>query len=247
MNEHIYFLLILFNKNYNKHFLKRYVKLALFFKERNFKKAKGLHYHHIIPDSFDGAKSNENMVYITPREHFILHWMLYKAFPKSGMATAFFAMCNGWDHYASNKVTSKVYENLMIESRKKQSEMLKKRVAEGIHQWQGPDNNNKRITEGTHPWLGGELQREAAKKRVESGTHHWQDKEKASQREKNKVEEGRHNFQDKEKASQREKNKVEEGTHPFLGGEIQRKMNKKRVDNGTHPFSRRRYTKRSTK
>ncbi len=185
MNKHIYFLLILFNKNYNKHFLKRYVKLALFFKERNFKKAKGLHFHHLIPDSFDGAKSNENMVYITPREHFILHWMLYKAFPKSSMVTAFFAMCSGFGKM-DFRINSKVYENLALEFVGRQSETgrknAKKQLENGTHNFLSKEfqrkNNLKRVADGTHNFLGGEIQRKMNKKRVDNGTHPFSEKNK---------------------------------------------------------------------
>ena len=36
--------------------------------------------HHILPKSFDlgGAKDNENLVYLTPKEHFIVHCVLTK-------------------------------------------------------------------------------------------------------------------------------------------------------------------------
>ena len=116
MNNSIYFKLLLLDKNHNKHYIKRYVKLVSFYKERNFNKAEGvLQQHHIIPDSVDEENSNENIIYITSREHFILHWILSKAFPNSIMVIIFKSMCFGLKHYDDNKSSSKVYENLMIE------------------------------------------------------------------------------------------------------------------------------------
>jgi hypothetical protein len=121
MNTSIYLQLILLNKNYTEHFLKRYIKLASFYKQRNWSYSFGLHDHHIIPGSFSGPDSKENMVYITPREHFVLHWMLHKAFPKSSMVTTFKSMCNGWGHM-DFRISSKVYENAMLEFIERQSE-----------------------------------------------------------------------------------------------------------------------------
>lgn len=34
--------------------------------------------HHIIPKSLGGNNSKENIVKLTPREHFICHWLLWK-------------------------------------------------------------------------------------------------------------------------------------------------------------------------
>ena len=49
---------------------------------RKFKKD-GHYYerHHIIPRSLGGSNKNENLVYLTAREHFICHWLLVKIYP----------------------------------------------------------------------------------------------------------------------------------------------------------------------
>jgi len=39
--------------------------------------------HHIIPKSLGGSNDKSNLVALTPREHFICHWLLTKMLPKS--------------------------------------------------------------------------------------------------------------------------------------------------------------------
>ena len=54
--------------------------------------------HHIIPKSFGGSDRHENLVLLTPREHYIVHLLLTKlADPKqrSKMCYAFFRMKSG--------------------------------------------------------------------------------------------------------------------------------------------------------
>lgn len=51
--------------------------------------------HHIIPRSLDGDDSEENLVALTYREHFLAHWLLTKMFEgleKRKMAFAFYMM-----------------------------------------------------------------------------------------------------------------------------------------------------------
>ena len=51
--------------------------------------------HHIIPTSEGGADTDDNKVILTAREHFMVHWLLYKDTPHiSSRATAFCMMCN---------------------------------------------------------------------------------------------------------------------------------------------------------
>lgn len=57
--------------------------------------------HHIVPKAVDfhpefkSFKDHPwNCVKLSPREHFIAHWMLAKAFPGSSQTRAFYYMCN---------------------------------------------------------------------------------------------------------------------------------------------------------
>lgn len=84
--------------------------------------------HHICPKSlfpeFSSLSKNKwNLAKLTSRQHFIVHWMLWKTFPTSNMAHAFWAMCNGWGYY--KKITSKIYEKLKIQLSIKISNRMK--------------------------------------------------------------------------------------------------------------------------
>jgi hypothetical protein len=86
--------------------------------------------HHIRPRSLGGTDDRENIAFITPREHFICHWLLIK-------------MTTGEEHYkmlnalrmmrAENlgqkryqtKITSRVYENIKLEYARLQSEKVR--------------------------------------------------------------------------------------------------------------------------
>lgn len=52
--------------------------------------------HHIIPKSEGGTDEESNLVNLTAREHFIAHWLLYRADTNNNKrAFAFWRMCNG--------------------------------------------------------------------------------------------------------------------------------------------------------
>lgn len=67
--------------------------------------------HHIIPKSFGGGNSDDNLVKLTGREHFIAHRLLAKIYPNSGMAHAVFRMaCANNGKYGV--INSRTYEYL---------------------------------------------------------------------------------------------------------------------------------------
>lgn len=69
--------------------------------------------HHIIPSSLGGKDTNNNIVLLTAREHFICHWLLYKmtsGVDKNKMAHAWYSMCRRSDGQKREKITSRKYE-----------------------------------------------------------------------------------------------------------------------------------------
>jgi hypothetical protein len=55
----------------------------------------GVYYekHHIIPRCLGGTNSPQNLIYLTAREHYIAHWLLYRIKPHSnGLSYAFWVM-----------------------------------------------------------------------------------------------------------------------------------------------------------
>lgn len=70
--------------------------------------------HHIIPKSFGGSNTKENLVELTAREHFICHWLLVKMMingvHRGKMSYALWMLSNG--------CTSKVHQRVKITGRK---------------------------------------------------------------------------------------------------------------------------------
>ena len=116
---HILFLVPLYK---NEHNLSRYIR---FIQNRKtiYEKYK-THRHHILPKAYDFFPEfknlklhNWNYVNLTPREHYIAHRLLHRAFPKSSQTRAFYNMSNEQKYRSS-----KDYENsrlLHIEKLKK--------------------------------------------------------------------------------------------------------------------------------
>lgn len=50
--------------------------------------------HHVLPRSEGGTDAPENLVYLTAREHFLAHWLLYRMYRTPASARAFKLMVN---------------------------------------------------------------------------------------------------------------------------------------------------------
>lgn len=94
------------------HYLKRYLKLIRLLNLRQDRRLKIYENHHIIPKSFI---KNNYLLKVTPREHYILHWVLSYCFEGEygyKMQLGFLRMCNSSrrDYF----INSKTYELLKI-------------------------------------------------------------------------------------------------------------------------------------
>jgi hypothetical protein len=77
--------------------------------------------HHICPKSLNGPDDSSNLIKLSARQHFIAHWMLWKAYETSELTHAFWAMChqkNARQQNRYNKINSKTYEILKIQRSK---------------------------------------------------------------------------------------------------------------------------------
>lgn len=69
--------------------------------------------HHIIPLSFGGHKTDpSNLVTLTGREHFIIHQLLAKIYPKTGMVHAAFKIACAVKDNKKFKISSRIYNTL---------------------------------------------------------------------------------------------------------------------------------------
>lgn len=68
--------------------------------------------HHIVPRSLGGTDEKENLIKLTPRQHYIAHWMLWKAY-RGKMAQAFFFMNNA---QSKRILGSRWYKNLRADA-----------------------------------------------------------------------------------------------------------------------------------
>lgn len=105
---------ILITKSHNSHYAARYVR---FIRSRTTQPTKGeTQMHHILPKARDFFPEYANLtdhswncVCLTHREHYIAHWILHKAFPRSSQSTAFYNMSN-----IQGRKKSRAYEKARI-------------------------------------------------------------------------------------------------------------------------------------
>ncbi len=115
---------ILFSKPHNAHYLERYYKFIITLIEENVNEGY-TERHHICPKASDlfpeysNLKLNSwNKIRLTPRQHFIAHWLLWKAYGGS-QRYAFLCMVRGvknkYQQDRVNGLNSKTYDKLKKE------------------------------------------------------------------------------------------------------------------------------------
>lgn len=76
--------------------------------------------HHIVPKSLGGSDDADNLVRLTARQHYVAHWMLWKAI--GGVTGRSFFMMSNFGKYG--KVNSKAYERARTEYAEQVSQQL---------------------------------------------------------------------------------------------------------------------------
>lgn len=69
--------------------------------------------HHILPKSLGGSNSQENLVWLTAREHYLCHWLLTKCYEgkeKSKMIHAFWCLMNQKTEHQERTTPCRVYQ-----------------------------------------------------------------------------------------------------------------------------------------
>lgn len=90
--------------------------------------------HHIIPRSLGGDNSKDNLVLLTPREHYVAHKLLIRIYPKSSeMKLAIYFMSHGKSCAANrHKITSKEFSKARFDS------VIARKVMSGYDETQIP-------------------------------------------------------------------------------------------------------------
>jgi hypothetical protein len=67
--------------------------------------------HHIIPKCMNGTNEPNNLVELTAREHFLIHWLLHEIYSNNtDLRYAFWSMCRSSDNQTRYKPSSRVYD-----------------------------------------------------------------------------------------------------------------------------------------
>jgi hypothetical protein len=105
----------------NQHYIKRYRKFIQNIKSSEPRIISGYtETHHILPRCLHGKDTKENLIKLTPREHFLAHWLLWKAYPDYfPLASAFLQMNNKNPKLEfkgfQGQITSRTYQRLKTE------------------------------------------------------------------------------------------------------------------------------------
>lgn len=78
-------------------------------KQEDRKKSEVTYYesHHIVPRCMGGSNKKENLILLTAREHFLVHWLLARSYPSNrGLVKAFDAMCTLRKSYQQRYIPS---------------------------------------------------------------------------------------------------------------------------------------------
>jgi hypothetical protein len=128
--------------------------------------------HHVTPKSMGGSDENENIVYLTAKEHYIAHFLLWKLYRNTEMAYAFRLM-----NANRGILGSSTFERLREEYSKRSSDLLlgRKNTDEQMEkQTAAVRAYYKRIGAKGRPKLKGvwpKDSREAQSKRMMKGHH----------------------------------------------------------------------------
>lgn len=138
---------ILFSVDNNPHYLKRYISFIEYCKNVNQNQIKTYsESHHICPRNlfpqyYSFSKNPWNKIVLTPRQHYIAHWILWKAYGK-GMAFAFKSMHNQKNSRQKERYLgySHIYECVKRETNRLSSEKNK-----GFASYYDKDGNTVRV------------------------------------------------------------------------------------------------------
>ena len=112
--------------------------------------------HHIIPRCMGGTNKKTNLVYLTAREHFIVHKLLCEIYPKHhGLLKAYFAMAMLTLPNRTNSLTSREYNYLRTEFSKSNTGKLNHFYGKTHTDETRAKMRKNSGRKGKHPWNKG--------------------------------------------------------------------------------------------
>jgi len=121
--------------NYNKLYSKFIESRPTRTRQRN----DGLETHHILPRSLGGNNKKENLIALTPREHYLAHRILQKMYDGEAKAKMTFALVRMLNH--RDIITSRTYAHIIEEYREHNRQR-------SLRLWQDPEYRAKHIEGG---------------------------------------------------------------------------------------------------
>lgn len=121
----------------------------------------GAERHHILPKCMGGKDEADNLVFLTPREHFLAHKMLAEENPHNrGLQFGWWKMCQGRNCYTAEEY-EQAKQNMLHQPK---SESFKAKLSEA----------NKINKKGNTNFLGKHHSEETKRKisQAKKGTHH---------------------------------------------------------------------------
>jgi len=104
----------------NQHYKLRYEKFIESLRNQIFDDSEYTEIHHIMPKCLNGNDNPENLIRLSLRQHFLAHWLLWKAYPDyPALASAFLQMNNKNPKTTKpfqGRLTSQTYEKLKIDA-----------------------------------------------------------------------------------------------------------------------------------
>jgi hypothetical protein len=118
------------------HYLNRYIKFISSIK--NTDNTSITEKHHILPKSMGGLDHPGNLIDLTPRQHYLAHWMLWKAYKSKQMTATFFSMNNRVNPYCQRNFipNSRIYQKV-------REDFLKEISDSTSLLWQDPEYRRK--------------------------------------------------------------------------------------------------------
>ncbi len=151
--------------------------------------------HHIMPKSLGGSDDQSNMILLTPREHYIAHWLLWRIYRNKEMAFAFYCMVK-MNKRTENVTSSRAYEEAKLARRefiiennkkyhtgKKISEKDKELTSQRFKNIPKSDEHRKKISDSNKGKPKSDQHREKLSLSL-IGKHKWSDERKKSHSEK---------------------------------------------------------------